>query len=82
MQHVLDRRGTSKGFPRTLDKMNNKAEIGEGLEQIRKSREDVRPYQFMKKNDRQPTFTFLGIVIRHIFSKPHKEYDSMHIIKY
>ncbi len=36
----------------------------------------------MKKNTRQPALTYLGIVIHHILSKPHKEYDSMHIIKY
>jgi hypothetical protein len=76
MQQVLDsRRGASKGFPRTLDKMKNKAVIGKGLEQIRKSREYAR-------NARQLALTSLGIVVRHIFSKPDKEYDSMHIIKY
>jgi hypothetical protein len=82
MQRVLDRRGALKGSPRTLDKMNNKAEIGEGSKQIRKSREDARPYKFMRRNDRQLAFTFLGIVISHIFSKPHKECDLVHIIKY
>jgi hypothetical protein len=49
----------SKGSPRTLDKMKNKAEIGEGLKQKRKSREDARPYKLMRKNVRQLALTSL-----------------------
>jgi hypothetical protein len=36
----------------------------------------------MRRNVRQPIVTSLGIVVCHIFSKPCKEHDSMHIIKY
>jgi hypothetical protein len=82
MQHILNSRRASKGSPRTLDKMENKAEIREGLEQKRKSRGDATPYKFMRRNVRQHVITSLRIIVRHIFSKPHKEYDSMHIIKY
>jgi hypothetical protein len=62
-------------FKDPIHKTKKKVEIGEGSKQKRKSKEDARPCKLMKINVRQPTVTSLGIVVCHIFSRPHKEYD-------
>jgi hypothetical protein len=41
------KRGASRGSPWTIEKRKNKYEIGKGLEHIKKSREDVKPYKLM-----------------------------------
>jgi hypothetical protein len=38
-----NKKGTTKGSPRSLQKKENKFEVGEGLKQRRKSRKDARP---------------------------------------
>jgi hypothetical protein len=45
-------------------------EIREGLELRRKSREDVRPQKYMRRNTRQPIITVPRMVTCHIPFKP------------
>jgi hypothetical protein len=68
-----NRRGTTRGSPRIMDKRKNKYEIGEGLEQSRKLGEDVRPQKFMQRNVKQLGVVTLGLVTHHIHFKPQKE---------
>jgi hypothetical protein len=53
LQHVLDnKRRATTGSPRTMEKIKNIYEIGEGLEQRRKSGEDIKSQKFMQGNAR------------------------------
>jgi hypothetical protein len=42
------RRETTRGSPKTLQKIKNTYEVGKTSEQRRKSREDVKPYKVMQ----------------------------------
>jgi hypothetical protein len=68
-----NKKGTTRGSPRTMEKRKNKYEIGKGFEQSRKLGEDVRPQKFMQRNVRQLGVITLGVVTHHIPFKPQKE---------
>jgi hypothetical protein len=48
-------------------------EIGKGLELKRKSREDVKPQKYMRRNIKQPIVTIPRMVTQHIPFKPHNK---------
>lgn len=56
-----------------MEKIKNKNEIGEGLEQSRKLGEDVRLQKFMQGNVRQLGVIAPWVVTKHIPFKPQKE---------
>jgi hypothetical protein len=72
-----NKKRATRGSPRTMEKRKNRYEIGEGLEQRRKSREDIRSQKFMQGNARQLGVITLKVVTCRIPSKPQKENNSI-----
>jgi hypothetical protein len=79
LQQVLDnRRGATRGFPKSLQKRINISKVGEGSKQWRKLGKDVRPQKIMHRNTKPINITTPRVVTKHIPSKPKRDHSSKH----
>ncbi len=64
--------------PKSLKKKKNTSKVGEGLEQRKKLRKDVRPQKVMCWSTKPLGVAVPKIVIKHVPTKPQRHQSSKH----